>query len=194
MMTVTGLPCTPSRNAMRQPQASRACVNPFNMATPMILQEHAPLLSQQRLDLALEDIPADQARVFPADSAVAADQHRDRDAPDRAEGVLNLVVAEPLEHGIVHLELCDERLQLLQLVIDRDPHELQPLRSVLGLQIHEARNLELARPAPGRPEIDDEYLPLEIAELHVLVLDVLQRETKGRHLAVRLAESPGGRG
>ena len=29
--TVTGLPSTPSRNAMRQPQARRACVNPFNI-------------------------------------------------------------------------------------------------------------------------------------------------------------------
>ena len=29
--TVTGLPSTPSRKPMRQPQASRACVNPFNM-------------------------------------------------------------------------------------------------------------------------------------------------------------------
>ena len=29
--TVTGLPSTPSRKAMRQPQASRACVNPFSI-------------------------------------------------------------------------------------------------------------------------------------------------------------------
>ena len=32
--TVTGLPSTPSRNMMRQPQASRACVNPFNIWLP----------------------------------------------------------------------------------------------------------------------------------------------------------------
>src|SRR5882672_3724464 len=30
--TVTGLPSTPSRNVMRQPQASRAWVKPFNIA------------------------------------------------------------------------------------------------------------------------------------------------------------------
>ena len=29
--TVTGLPSTPSRKAMRQPQARRACVKPFSM-------------------------------------------------------------------------------------------------------------------------------------------------------------------
>ena len=30
-ITVTGLPSTPSRNDRRQPQANRACVNPFNI-------------------------------------------------------------------------------------------------------------------------------------------------------------------
>jgi len=29
--TVTGLPSTPTRNVMRHPQASRACVKPFNI-------------------------------------------------------------------------------------------------------------------------------------------------------------------
>ena len=32
MTTVTGLPSTPSRKVMRQPQASRPCVNPFSIS------------------------------------------------------------------------------------------------------------------------------------------------------------------
>src|SRR6187455_2104948 len=89
--TVTGLPSTPSRNAMRQPQARRACVNPFNIASESY---HA---AEQRLDLALEDLFRADAGVLRADFSVARDQRGHRNPPQRPVRFLHVVVVQPLQ-------------------------------------------------------------------------------------------------
>src|SRR5262249_24379455 len=47
--------------------------------------------------------------------------------------------------------------------------------------------LDLAGPAPRRPEVEQDHLPLERRQLHVLVVDVFQREVEIRRLRVRRA-------
>src|SRR5215475_5137718 len=79
--TVTGLPSTPSRNVMRQPQASRACVNPFN-TSPIISAAARPRLGplQERLDLFLERVLARETDVLAADLSLARDDDGHRKA------------------------------------------------------------------------------------------------------------------
>src|SRR3954468_11682916 len=105
--TVTGLPSTPSRKAMRQPQARRACVNPFNIASESY---HAV---EQRFDLALERLFRTHAGVLRADLGIARNQRGDGNAPERSIRVLHIVVIEALQHRVVHLELRNEGRQLV---------------------------------------------------------------------------------
>src|SRR4029079_16802975 len=112
--TVTGLPSTPSRNAIRQPQARRACVNPFNIASESY---HA---AEQRFDLALECLFRTHPGVLRADSSVARDQRGHRNAPQRSVCILHVVVIETLQHRVVHLELRGERGELVWRIVDGD--------------------------------------------------------------------------
>src|SRR3954464_14926043 len=87
--TPPGLPSTPSRNATRQPQASRACVNPFNIG---------PIILQQRLDLALEALPGRETDVLAADLAVPRNHDRHGYAEQRPVGVLDVVAIQALQY------------------------------------------------------------------------------------------------
>src|SRR6185503_3222891 len=109
--TVTGLPSTPSRNEMRQPQASRACTKPLSMwgILPECRSGRPPpsdaarassrvrILLQERLDIPFVLRPALDACVLPANLAVTADQKGCRNPPDRSEGVLHVVTPEAHE-------------------------------------------------------------------------------------------------
>src|SRR5687767_1192424 len=97
--TVTGLPSTPARKPMRQPQARRACVNPFNIVGRSYYGSGLSALGsglsalgsrlwflQERFDLPFELVLRRRADVARADRAVAADHVRRRQAPERALG------------------------------------------------------------------------------------------------------------
>src|SRR5690348_11415087 len=123
--TATGLPSTPSRNASLQPQARRACVNPFSMVGSYYKAKRpastrAAGVSQQRLDFLLELLFRRDPRVLQRDVAVAADEHRHRNAPERAERVLHVLVVLADQHGIIHLHLRGVRLQLVDRIVDRN--------------------------------------------------------------------------
>src|SRR5206468_11928463 len=89
---------------------------------------------QERFDLLLELVFRGHARVFFADFSVAPDHDCRRNSPDWPERILHVVVTEALQYRVIHLVLGDIRLQLLELVVDRDADELQALRSVAVLQ------------------------------------------------------------
>src|SRR5262249_32367916 len=144
---------TPSRNASLHPQASRACVNPFNMMTgsyykrrprgtpaqeparpPAVVQNGyyrrhtatafcAAGALQQRLDLPLELGLARNSHVFLADLPVAPDDERRRDAPERPERILHVVATEADEHRIIHLVLRGVGFDLVDRVVDREPED-----------------------------------------------------------------------
>src|SRR6188768_865857 len=89
--TVTGLPSTPSRNVMRQPQARRACVKPFsigfNISRPPCQPSPRGRL-QQGLDLFLECVLVGVSRVRGADASIAGDEKGRGKTDQRAVGIL----------------------------------------------------------------------------------------------------------
>ena len=63
------------------------------------------------------------AQILP----VARDHDGDRNAAERPERILHIVVSEALEHRVVHLHVAHVRLQLVERVVDGDADDLQPL-------------------------------------------------------------------
>src|SRR6185369_6781268 len=126
--TVTGLPSTPSRKPTRHPHARRACVNPFSMgrsyrASPWIGRAngagldmtlflgplrgravcwvHLVRLLEESLYFALELGFGGDSRVFLRNVAVAPDDHRHRDAEERAERFLHVLAPVADEQAVV---------------------------------------------------------------------------------------------
>ena len=66
----------------------------------------------------------------------------------------------------------------------------------VSLKLDERRNLHVAWPAPGRPEVDQDHLSFERRELHVHAVRVFQRElqrsipTYGERAGGRLGRTP----
>src|SRR5262252_4456877 len=146
MTTVTGLPSTPSRNAMRQPHARRACVKPFSIQPGSYHAGAWPVL-EQGLDFALEDVLAGEAGMRRTDFSIARNHDADGDAHDRSIGVLDIVMIESLKHRIIHLHVADVRRQFVGGVVHGDPDDLQTSLAVLVLELDEMRNFDFARTA-----------------------------------------------
>src|SRR5439155_4985267 len=94
-----------------------------------------------------------QPGVFRADLAVARDEDADRKCPNRPVRILDVVVPQALQHGIVHLVFLGERLKFVDRVVDRHPDHLETILAILLLELDEARDLVLAGAAPGGPEV-----------------------------------------
>src|SRR5207253_8165283 len=62
--------------------------------------------------------------------------------------------------------------------------DLEAAALVLRVQLGEDRDLDLARPAPGRPEVQQNHFPLVVGKTDVLAVDVFQREVEIRRLRV----------
>src|SRR5260221_3328363 len=116
--TVIGLPSTPARNASRQPQARRAWVKPLSMIRSYYRAGAQRL--KKALDVGFVLVLADEARILPANSSIAADEERRRDAPHRPVGVLQIVAIPAHEHRVVHLEFGREGLQQRRRVVGID--------------------------------------------------------------------------
>ena len=76
---------------------------------------------------------------------------------------------EPLQHRVVHLHVGDVRLQLVGRVVDRHAEDLEAPRAVLLLKLDEPGNLDLARAAPRRPEVEQDDLALVVGQLDVVL-------------------------
>src|SRR6476620_7014619 len=114
--TATGLPSTPSRNASLQPQARRACVNPFSMSESYYSNPR----SKQRFDFLLELFLRCDARMLLRNASFAVDEDRHRNAPQRSERILYVLASVADEHRVIHLHLRRVGLQLLDGVVNRD--------------------------------------------------------------------------
>src|SRR4029079_2331487 len=115
---------------------------------------------QQSLDLPFELLLRRDARMLLRDAAITAHDHRDRNAIERPERILHVLMSVADEHWIVHLELSRVRLQLVGGIVDRDAEDREGV-AILVLQFHERRDLRAAWPAPRRPEVDQHDLALE---------------------------------
>ena len=82
---------------------------------------------------------------------------------------------------VIHFEFGSKWLQLLDGIVDRDADGREALRTVLLLKFHEPRNLDLARRAPRRPEVEDDHLALERCQIELFAVDVGQREIQIGH-------------
>src|SRR4026208_841541 len=103
------------------------------------------------------------------DAAFGIDEHRDGNAPQRAERILHVVAAVADKDRIIHLHLHGVWLQLFDWIVNRDPEndDVLPFRAILRLQLDERWDLGAARATPRRPEVDDNRLAFERSELHV---------------------------
>src|ERR1044072_51502 len=126
MTTVTGLPSTPSRNAIRQPQARRAWVKAFNMMFGSYYRRRAPIRLKQRRNLPLDLLLCRDTGMFLRDHTIAANDHGHGDAEQWSERFLHVLASVAHEHRVIHLELSGVGQQLLRRVIDRqaENHEI----------------------------------------------------------------------
>ncbi len=58
--------------------------------------------------------------------------------------------------------------------IQRDSHRGQSLAGIFLLQFHEARDLDAARPAPGRPKVENDDLPGKPGGFHQLAVEIFK--------------------
>ena len=105
---------------------------------------------------------------------------RDRKAPDRPVRFLEVLATAPDQHRVVDLELGRERPDLLGRVVHREAQHDQAVVLVLALELDEPRDLDLARPAPGRPEVQQDDVALQRRQAHLVAVDVAQREIERR--------------
>src|SRR5271157_841705 len=87
------------------------------------------------------------------------------------------------QHGIIDSHIFGELGDvLLARVIHRYTYNLQPLRPILLLQFHQPRHFDLARDAPGRPEIQQHGFAAQVRQAHALAVERFQGEIRGvRH-------------
>src|SRR6202034_3962856 len=72
-------------------------------------------------------------------------------------------------------------------VSGRDADDLQALTRVLIVQFLEPGNFHLARPAPCRPEIDDQRPPFVARQRNFVALEIGQRKSR-RNLSIEIGE------
>ena len=198
------------RTVYRQPRAATALKAAVFVAVDLALFVAAVVIAASvaavvvmlpfiaKLDLRLEDVldglrvgilvpgRARQAEVLLAHSPVARDDERHRQPEQRPVGVVDLVLLlVAVEHRVVHLHLLGVRLRVLELVEQDHADHLEALRLVLVVERDEAGDLDLAGPAPGRPEIEQHDLALVVGEADLLAGEVLEREVEVRRLRVR---------
>ena len=92
---------------------------------------------------------------------------------------------------VVHRHAADEGLDHVPaLLVHGDPDHREAPVLVLALEIDEPRDLDLARPAPGGPEVQQHHLAPVVGEPHGLAVGVLEGEVRrGLALAVRFTLS-----
>ena len=134
-------------------------------------------------DFFFEDGLWRDAHVALAHPAVLADDKRRRNAPNRAVCVLHFLFALAEQDGVVDLELGRKRLGLLRRVVHRVADDDQRVL-VLRLQLDEARDLGLARAAPGGPEVKQHDLALERRQADVLAAQIFHRKVHIGRLGV----------
>src|SRR5260370_15779336 len=134
-------------------------------------------------------------------TSILGDQHRGWEPNQPSKLVSGCVVAQYdwIIHGLsrpVDLDslFSNERSdRAFAFLIHGHAQHGEPARSVLVLELHEPRNLDLARSAPRGPEIHQNNLAFELAEGNVAVIQVLQGKVWGGWQLVPLIRICGAR-
>ena len=88
------------------------------------------------------------------------------------------VVAD--HYTVIHPQVRQERLHYFPaLIVHGHTENLEPLVLVLTLHVHEPGDFDFARPAPSRPEVQQNDLSLVIRKVHHLAIGVFQAEIRG---------------
>ena len=112
------------------------------------------------------------------------DHERCRQPGHRSECVFEVLPIVAVHDRVVHLELLRERLGLGELVEHHHADDFEALRLVAAVEIHEARDLDFARAAPGRPEVQEQHLAAVVGQPDGASVDILEREVEVRFLRV----------
>ena len=143
--------------------------------------------SQQRLDLALERLlrrpcPMCFAQILPSREISTRDRDADTSArmrPARRRG------RAPAAPGSSSSSRSTYGFSLSRVSSTEMPTTCRPCWPVLLLELDEPGDLDLARAAPGRPEVEQDDLALVVATAsRPCSFDVLQREVEVRRLRV----------
>ena len=130
---------------------------------------------EQLLDFCLKDLARPESFKPVDDVTVLVDDKRSRYSINAAVSRCNLVVAE--EYWVVHSILSGEVFHFVRL-IERNPHNLQSFRAILGLKFDEIRYFPLARGTPGCPEVEQYRMTLQFAKRYCLSVQSLERKIR----------------
>lgn len=129
--------------------------NTFSAPSFCVCSENS-IVSEQRLDLPLDQEDVGFARMLAVNSPITTNEKVDRQAENPTITLGKLCI--PDCDGIVEFELLVEVGDRLRVVIKRNPDDSQTLAAVFLLQSHEAWNLGSAGPAPSCPEVEENHL------------------------------------
>lgn len=116
------------------------------------------------------------------DAAFPVDEERGRHGFNAAVEIGNLVVAE--QNPIIHFAGLDVRLHGVPALVIHGYSDHRESTIAVGLvELHEPGDLDLARSAPGGPEVEKHHLAAIVAQVDGSAIAVLQREI-GRRFAL----------
>lgn len=91
------------------------------------------------------------------------------------------------DYWIVHVKLVVEVADRIGRVVHRDSNYLQSVGAVLVLHLYEMRNFFAAGIAPGRPEIEQNYLPAIGGQANFFAVQIAQGKIRGKRVRTRVA-------
>jgi len=93
------------------------------------------------------------------------DQERRWQGVDAAIHFRGAVVTD--DYAVVYPEVCQEGLDYLPaLIVHGNAQNFETLVLILTLHVHEPGDFDLARPAPGCPEVEENDFSLVIGKMH----------------------------
>src|SRR5438067_4832573 len=132
---------------------------------------------EQRLDRLLEGLRRQDAQELLHDPSLTIQDEGRGDCVHAAVETRGAVIRE--QHRVVDVVLPGKgRHHALAVRVQRQAHDRETLVLVLALEPHEFRNLRAAGPAPGRPEVQDHHLALEVGEADLLPGEIGQLEVR----------------
>ena len=127
------------------------------------------------------------------DLSVPVDEERGRQRIHAAVKLGRFAVAD--HHAVVHAQLRKKRLHgFPAIIVHGDAQHRESLVLVSALEVHEPGDLDLARAAPGGPEIQQHHFTAIIREANGLAVHILQRKIRGLMAVLVRLDRPGSYG